>query len=187
MPTKFISTIHPKSSSDIYQVLRGISSEHITKLISYAKEDQFVKTHTTDFINVDGTSGRFSSLESYITWQDKGRFIYTLVNDKSEFSGIMWFSHEPQNFDDITYDFTFGIRLYSTARGIGLAKPFYHAVFDHFQASNDYLQSNNRGIWLRTQDDNFVAINTYKSLGYNQIMSDNLTHKITMVLQYQSL
>ncbi|MBP9670460.1 GNAT family N-acetyltransferase [Candidatus Woesebacteria bacterium] len=183
MSNNTLTTIHPKSSLDSYLVVRGISEGDIAKLIQYARVDQDVKTHTSDYLNADGSPGRFNSLESYRTWEKKGRIIYSLLDKDNEFVGIIWFSHEPQTFDNVTYDFTFGIRLYGKARGIGLAKPFYKAVLVDLLSSREYQESQNKGIWLRTSADNIRAVQTYKSLGYTEINHDQPAHKITMVLQ----
>jgi ribosomal protein S18 acetylase RimI-like enzyme len=183
MQNNILATIHPKVSQDSYSVVLGISEKNIPELIKYAREDKEVKTQTSDFINSDGSPGRFSSLLAYEVWEKKGRSIYTLLNKDHEFRGIIWFSHEPEVFNHSTYDFTFGIRIYGKARGVGLAKPFSQAAHEHFQMSNTYLKSENRGIWLRTNSDNIPAITTYKSLGYTQINLDQQAHKIAMVLQ----
>jgi ribosomal protein S18 acetylase RimI-like enzyme len=183
MQNNSVTTIHAKLGLDSYTLIQGISQENVQKLILYASKDREVKTQTSDFTNSDGSPGRFSSLLAYEAWEKKGRSIYSLLNKDNEFSGIIWFSHEPEVFNHTTYDFTFGIRLYGKARGIGLAKPFSQAVHTHFRMSNRYLESENQGIWLRTNRDNVPAIATYKSLGYIQINLDQQAHKITMVLQ----
>jgi len=186
MSNNILGTIQGKSSSTPYNIVSGINDNQVVELIQLTQSDTALAS-TSDWRKPDGAPGRFSSLDSYQDWFHEGKFNYTLIDPSHNLVGISWFSYDPQTTSGATYGFTFGLRLYGSARGIGLAKPFSRTVSNHFFASSDYLDSPHRGIWLRTGSDNLAAIKTYESLGYRKVKDAEIEGKITMVLQYQSL
>lgn len=185
MTNNILGTIQGKSSSSSYDIVGGIAPSQVEELIQFTKVD--LTASTSDLLYPDGSPGRFSSLSTYQSWYQAGKFVYVLEDRDHHLFGVAWFSYDPQTIRGVTYDFTFALRLYGSARGVGLAKPFSKAISAHFFTTADYLNSPHRGTWLRTGSDNLPAIKTYQSLGYHQVLGSENEGKITMVLQYQSL
>jgi hypothetical protein len=183
MTTNILALLQVPSSDVNMRVVPGIDAKHIDALITYANQDPQIQSQTTDLVKEDGSPGRFQSRSTYDNWSKQDRTIYTLVDDSNALCGIAWFSHEPKYIGDRRYDYTFALRLYASARGVGLAKPFAKVAHTHFLQGSKYQQSEHGGIWLSTGRDNIAAIKTYASLGYQQVDNESSHHKITMVLQ----
>ena len=195
--TSILKIIYPKTSFPQvpYSIKLGISQKHVLELIDYTNTDPFFKNNTSDLLRVDGSLGRFSNLFEYQKWLDRGKYIYTLISPNNDLMGIIWFSQEKPNFDSYMlteqfdhdhYSFTFAIRLYSAARGVGLAKQFASIATTHFTQSDSCRMEPRNGIWLDVKSTNLAAISIYKGLGFKQV-GTNLIEKSLLMLQYQSL
>jgi GNAT superfamily N-acetyltransferase len=105
-------------------------------------------------------SKRFSDIESYIAWAEKGKLLFCLLKD-DDLSGLIWFS-ESKNEITPEAESTFAIRLYEGYSGKGLARPFM--ALSHFLLPRLIDVSGNT--WLETDNDNFAAQKLYSGFGY---------------------
>jgi hypothetical protein len=190
-----IDIIYPKLPNPQipFNVSVGISEDQVLQLVSYTNNDPTFKNQTSDLIRTDGSRGRFSTLAEYKKWYQKGKSIYTLLNEFKVLQGISWFSKElpsivdyqlPENIDINAYKFTFAIRLYSNARGIGLAESFAETSSNHFCQSQMFLNERGKGIWLETDISNIPVIKTYTKLGYRQIGRNEKIGRLIMVKDF---
>lgn len=193
MIKKNIAVIFPKTQykQSAYTILEGINHAHVEQLISYACTDPYFKNNTSDLRRPNGNPGRFASHLEYENWLQAGKSIYTLVDSAGNLVGIIWFSKEYPKYDlymisqlgdRSKYGFTFAIRLYGSARGIGLARPFAESAYKHFSNTDVYLNESSQGIWLETREENLPAIKLYKHLGYKLVGQNESAKTILMVL-----
>jgi GNAT superfamily N-acetyltransferase len=150
-----------------YTIRPGISSKQIAELLNFSNTDPSVIKYTGDPV-------RFKNLTAYKNWLQKGRHIYTLCGREDSLKGIVWFSHEdpPEDiFSDVRCVFTFGIRLYSDARGKGLGLPFMTKAFSEFMKTDVYKKSVQKGFWLTAVKENYPAIKLYKRFGFAESAS----------------
>src|SRR5687767_4102102 len=149
------------------QIKKGISESQINQLINYSNTDPEIEKYTRD------KSERFSSRETYIKWREKKRTIYTLTDSEENLLGIIWLgAKEKPEWPFISgikpnkYPFTLSIRLYSKARGKGLAIPFTQKVLELFKKSDEYKNSPQKGIWIEVSTTNERGIKLYEKLGF---------------------
>ncbi len=145
---------------DIF-IKQGILDCQIHQLIEYSHTDADVKKFTSDSI-------RFKDINSFKTWLTQGRIIYTLADQNHNLLGIIWFGQKDPPID-IPANFTFAIRIYGSARGLGLSQQFMKTAFaDLLEKQKPSLIT---GFWLETSIDNFAAIHTYEKFGFQKISS----------------
>lgn len=180
-----LGSIYPKPSFEQvpYTIRVGIRQGDIDKLIEYTNIDPFFKNNTSDLVTIFDLAGRFANIAEYDKWYAKGKYIYTLIDPEDKLVGIVWFSKELRTLNSIEYGFTFGMRLYGQARGIGLAKNFARIASEHFFQTDIYQNEPKKGIWLETGEDNLPAINTYKKLGYKIVKPKESTKTTLMALE----
>ena len=73
---------------------------------------------------------------------------------------------------NIDANFTFAIRIYGSARGLGLSQKFMKTAFaDLLQNQKD---SQITGFWLETSNENSAAIHIYEKFGFkkNNLIDD---------------
>lgn len=143
---------------DIF-IKQGILDCQIHQLIEYSHTDSDIKKFTSDSI-------RFKDLSSFKIWLTQGRIIYTLSDINHNLLGIIWFGQKDPPIN-ITANFTFAIRIYSSARGLGLSQQFMKTAFADLL--KDQKKSLITGFWLETSIDNFAAIHTYEKFGFQKI------------------
>ncbi len=147
-----------KIDQDVF-VQQGILDCQIHQLIEYSHSDTDVQKFTSD-------SSRFNNISSFKKWLTQGRIIYTLADKNHNLLGIIWFGQKDPPLD-IDANFTFAIRIYSSARGQGLSQEFMKIAF------NDLLKNQKNssitGFWLETSIDNIPAIHIYEKFGFQKI------------------
>lgn len=147
--TRLITVIKVPNTGIKLSVLKGLSKEQVKQLLIITKIDRKIAKFTHDL-------ERFKNIKSISTWKNRGKTIYTLIDKNGKLRGIIWFSKKAYG----KYKYTFAIRVYKPIRGKGVAKKFMKVVFD------DFLSKNKTGIWLKTDEDNKVAISLYSSFGF---------------------
>ncbi len=175
-----ISVIFSKDQSIKFTIRRNISGSQIKQLIKYTHKDNQIKKYTHDL-------GRFKDEKTYRQWIKTGKILYTLIDKNNNLSGLIWFYQKdlPQisyaeNFQIKNYPLTFAIRIYSSARGKGLAKKFIKTAFTDFIKSAKYRNFKNKGIWLQTSADNIIARKLYKDIGFEEITTPDKENRIIM-------
>jgi ribosomal protein S18 acetylase RimI-like enzyme len=153
-----------------FSVQEGILDNQIDQLIEYSNNDPQIKNFTSDPI-------RFKDHQSFNQWLDKGRIIYTLVDQHQNLFGIIWFGQKDPPIN-LKANFTFAIRIYSLARGQGLSQEFMKTAFDSFLKNQDKAKIT--GFWLETSVDNLAAIHSYQKFGFKQVTQKE--NKIIMEL-----
>jgi ribosomal protein S18 acetylase RimI-like enzyme len=178
-----------KNPKLIFKIHLGINESQINALISYTQKlsDKDIADYTSDW--KEG-KGRFASPVNFYKWLEKGRTIYTLIDQQGKLSGIIWFGNEPMSTNDkqftpdfnaSLYNITYAIRLYGSARGVGLAAPFTRSALSHFKSTAQYKNTQNPGIWLVTSKDNIAAVTTYKKIGGQEVSNPSSTGRVLMV------
>jgi ribosomal protein S18 acetylase RimI-like enzyme len=165
----------------------GMSDSQVEQLIHYATEDEAVKKFTSD-------PARFSDKESFRTWLQQGRVIYSLSDPAGNLAGVIWFGAKvmPQktfldSFREDYYGVTFSIRLYGDWRGKHLAGRFSTMAFAEYFRSPEYAQEPQKGIWLETSEDNIPAVVAYENFGFRRISEPDEHNKILMIGDIHSL
>jgi len=167
----------------------GITESQITQLISLtsAQSDPATMRNTSDWKN---GKGRFASRANFDTWLNKGRSIYVLSQDSQDVAGIVWYGAEQlpsdgntfiHGFDSTKYGITYAIRLYGSARGVGLAPTFTNTSLEMFRSSSEYQKITNNGVWLETNSDSISAIKAYEKIGCKQVSTSTQNGRIIMV------
>ena len=151
-----------KIGQDVF-IQQGILDCHIDQLIEYSQSDPDIKKFTSD-------TKRFNSRDSFFEWQRQGRIIYTLVDEQQNLLGIIWFGQKDPPIKT-NANFTFAIRIYSSARGQGLSQDFMKVAFEDLQKNQTHSQIT--GFWLETSTDNFAAIHTYEKFGFKSVSQLN--------------
>ena len=161
--TRLVAIIKIPNTGIKLSILKGLSKEQSKQLLAITKIDRKITRFTHDL-------ERFKNIKSLSTWKSRGKTIYTLTDKNSRLRGIVWFSKKPYK----KCKYTFAIRIYKPIRGKGVAKKFMKAVFE------DFLSKNKIGIWLKTDEDNKIAMNLYSSFGFkNEEISDNKSNLMT--------
>lgn len=174
----------PTDDLELLTVNKGLTDDQINQLIQYANTDKVVAAHSSD-------PQRFKNREKYDNWLEKGRFIYSMVDNKEKLLGIVWFgksifpniklNSEFSDLDTESYGITFALRIYDEARGNNIAKKLTAAAFTAYLASEDYRNAGGNGIWLETSEENVAAVKTYNTL-FKQVSDPDEKGKIVMVL-----
>jgi ribosomal protein S18 acetylase RimI-like enzyme len=160
-----------KINQDIF-VQQGILDCQIDQLIEYSHTDSDIQKFTSD-------KARFADKKSFHQWQQQGRIIYTLTDTQKNLLGIIWFGQKDPPID-IKTNFTFAIRIYSSARGQGLSQEFMKIAFKDLLKNQP--KSHIIGFWLETSNDNFPAIHSYQKFGFKTVSSPDYNNKIIMTL-----
>jgi RimJ/RimL family protein N-acetyltransferase len=155
--------------TDIF-IQQGIIDCQIDQLIEYSHTDPDIKKFTSDPI-------RFKDRSSFSEWLNQGRIIYTLIDQNNNLLGIIWFGQKDPPIK-LAANFTFAIRLYGPARGVGLSQIFMKTVFADL--SKNKPKSEITGFWLETSVENSAAIHTYEKFGFKKI--SECKDKVIMVL-----
>jgi ribosomal protein S18 acetylase RimI-like enzyme len=158
-----------KLGQDIF-IQQGIIDCQIDQLIEYSHSDPDVQKFTSDPI-------RFQNRQSFSQWLGQGRIIYTLIDKNNNLLGIIWFGQKDPPIK-LDANYTFAIRIYSSARGQGLSQTFMKSAFDDLKKNQKKSQIT--GFWLETSSDNFAAIHTYEKFGFKKI--SEVENKVVMVL-----
>jgi len=140
-------------------IKQGILDCQIHQLIEYSHTDPDIKKFTSDSI-------RFQDLSSFKKWLTQGRIIYTLSDINHNLLGIIWFGQKDPPIN-IKANFTFAIRIYDSARGLGLSQKFMRTAF--IDLLKNQKQSLITGFWLETSNDNLAAIHIYEKFGFKKI------------------
>lgn len=163
--SKFIKTLPQEELNCKLSVIKGINQNYLRQLVDLTNRDSKIKKNTHDI-------ERFSKASLLRTWLKRKREIYILTNAQQRLMGIIWFTKKKYQ----NSNWTFAIRLYSPARGKGLALKFMKIVFDDFDSKN------NTDIWLSTDAKNTDAQKLYSKFGFlKQEIIDNkvfMTRKI---------
>ncbi len=137
----------------------GITKNQVQELLSFTKTDSLIRKFTHD-------AKRFKNLESFEKWL-LGKYIYTLSDKNGKLLGVAWFSAKA-NPQAIEFPFTFAIRIYPPARGLGFSEKLMRAAFEKFMKSDTYLKSQKKGFWLATRKNNEFAIRLYEKFGFQR-------------------
>lgn len=175
---KITHLVSPKTHSR-YSLSSGLTKSLIQDLLAFThnEPDPFVRATTSDW---RGGQGRFGSLANFARWVGQGRTIYSLVSQDAHLAGIIWFGERqipsarfllPPDLDTSRYGLTFGIRLYGSARGAGLATTFARRSLTHFTGLPAYFAVKAKGIWLETSADNAASIALASKLGAKRLAS----------------
>ena len=164
-------------------IREGLTPAQIEQLIDHSSSDSQVRKFTSD-------PKRFANLESFEKWREKGRSIYTLVDEAGGLEGIIWLGEEPlpsrefvQEIDAGKYGITFAIRTYGEARGRRLALSFMHEAIARYKKGDKYQGIENKGIWLETYADNAPAVKTYERFDFKQVTKPDERGRILMILR----
>lgn len=147
------------------------------QLVEFSHTDPQVLANTHD-------SHRFKNITALQNWLSKGKTLFVLETEPGDLLGFAWVSQKalptisqplfeiahPEN-----YQLTFGIRLYGAARGQGLAIPFLRLVLAKFKNQSSQF-------WLKTKAGNLPAVETYKTIGFQQVAKPDSDGEILMVV-----
>lgn len=170
-----------KTSS--YVVREGISELQIEDLIRFSRGDKKIIFFTSDPV-------RFKTREAFNKWSKKGKQIYTLQNNDGDLKGIVWFGKKklPKNtvfLDDMAKPAdcgtTFAVRLYSEARGKGLANGFIKESIQKFRGSEFFKSAKDNRIWLSTSVDNEPAVKAYLKNSFVTVTNPDKRGRVVMV------
>src|SRR5689334_16202496 len=108
------------------------------QLIHFSATDPQVVTNTHDQV-------RFANDVALKDWLSKGKELFVLETEAGDLRGLAWVSHKTSAEVPLpSYSLTFGIRLYDSARGKGLAIPFLKTLLDTYKNSEEKF-------WLATK------------------------------------
>lgn len=151
-----LATLESKTKTT-YFVKTGITTVQTRQLIRFSNNDPVIKEYTKD-------GERFKNLSRFKKWKNKGKTIFILSTKQDKLAGIIWFSKKVNSIAP-GYPHTFGIRIYSDARGSGLAKKFMSICFKEFGSNR---------IWLSVKRTNTSAIKLYLDFGFKKVgVGDN--------------
>lgn len=158
----FMKKVVQNSLNDNVSILRNVSRSQISQIVSLTKKDSQIKQFTRD-------KERFSSQKSFVSWQRRGKRIYTMCGKDGNILGIIWFSRTKppktirNDLNKYSSMSTFGIRIYHPARHKGLAIKFMNESFE------DFFRNHKRAVWLITKKNNTPAIKLYERFGFKKI------------------
>ncbi|MBT4124678.1 MAG: hypothetical protein HN981_02075 [Candidatus Pacebacteria bacterium] len=158
-------TIISGKSSQKYTLSLGITEKQLQKVVNYAQNDPLIIAQTSD-------PSRFSSLTRAYEWIEKEeKVFFTISPEKNldQLSGIVWFEKSPlpAPYSTVTNpedSWTFGIRIYESARGNKLSFPFMDEVFKKFWELHP-----KKSVWLSTRKTNLIAQKIYKKFGFTKL------------------
>ncbi len=160
-----ISQIEDKSGSS-YGIYNGEHSFYLKQLIPLCRQTRQLQAVPKD------AAKRFASTEALTEWLAKSdKEIYFLLGDDKpgELGGIVWHPRQPKQLDGREYSFNFAIRIYESAEGRGLAKPFMRKALGHLALHH---VDATEGIWLSTGIQNTDNVGMYTSFGYEEVTRD---------------
>jgi GNAT superfamily N-acetyltransferase len=145
-----------------YELKEGIGEKQINDLIWYSNNDEKILANTGDL-------ERFKDRMTYGEWLKKSRTIYCLVSGE-KLVGIVWFGKSGEGF-------TLAIRMYGEARGKGLSTGFLKTTIEMYKKTKEYVEAENKLIWLETGCSNCPAIKTYQNCGFKEVsrLEDRIT------------
>jgi len=146
------------------KIKKGLSEKNIKQLINFANNDELVRRFTSD-------QKRFRDRESFEKWLEKNRKVYSLVDKEDNLRGISWFGQEGEGF-------TLALRIYSEARGKGLAFGFLKKTMEDFMTEPEYRNAKNKEWWLETLEENVAAIKIYEKLGFELVKKGESVGKL---------
>ena len=112
----------PKTHTKL-SVLKGISRNQITELLSYTKKDRLIRTKTYDF-------NCFKSKRTFLSWKNRGKTIYTLSDRKGRLLGVIWYDKRQKGVRLLKPT----IRIYPPAREKNISKKFLDIVRRNYQS-----------------------------------------------------
>lgn len=152
-------------AGQLFSLWQGLSKIHQQQLLDFSKNDPLITENTSD-------STRFASVEKLQHWLSGQRLVSALSPKEkpNELSGLVWFSHEPLplKIDDQqakNAQWTFGIRLYTGARGKHLSLPFMAKTFEYFWQEHPH-----QSVWLSTRKTNAISQKIYTRFGFVPIV-----------------
>lgn len=169
---------------DDLTIKEGLTDNQINQLVDYTNNDLDIQKLTTD-------KTRFYNFESAKKWfEEKKVKTFVLTDNNQKLLGVIWFHKMDMpkyeylnNLNPDDFRFTFGVRLYGSARGRGLAVDFWQKCWEQFQVTEDYKSSDKKGLWLGTHVDNFKAISLYHKLGFAEVNNSKKDNRVVMVLK----
>lgn len=158
----------PNTIPQTFTLYRGWDDKLASNLVQRSTDADIIEWTPRDHRD------RFTNKETADTWfhRTSPRIIYSLFH-ASELAGVIWYSHAPRI--DLAADYTMAIRLYTPARGKGLASPLLRATETDLRQVTDNIT----GIWLETDEANVAARHSYTHAGYQEV--DATAGRITMV------
>ncbi len=145
-------------------IAKNITNNQVNQLIKFTKIDNEIQKYTHD-------KERFKNQKTYAAWLKNKKVIYSLIDRENNLLGIIWFSKK-KTPEAKGCDFTFAIRIYPPARGLGFSRKFIKIVLADFKHKN---------LWLSTLKNNKKAIKIYQSMGFKEIASKE--NEVLMILQ----
>ena len=166
------------------RVKRGLSKDHVKKVIYYANTDQTLKKFTSDHI-------RYKNLDKFKEYLKSAKPVYYSLIGKGNFlAGIALFRHKdlPQkkyskNIEAKKYGISFAIRIYGKYRGKGLSFYFMEKVFKRYKKTLHFKNIKNNKFWIVVSYDNLPAISTYEKFGFIRLTKPDKSGKILMILK----
>ncbi len=150
-----------------------LSQKTETQLIAFSQSDELVKAQTHD-------ATRFVSSAAIQEWL-KGRELIVLESEQGDLLGIVWLGQKFSPVAPPEYQLTFAVRLYGVARGKGLATPFLKTAFQELKKTALWQENLGAKVWLATKAFNKPAIETYKTLGFQQFTEPDVEQEIVML------
>lgn len=151
-----------------YSLWEGLNKSHRQQLLDFSQSDREIVANT-------GDATRFGTVAKMNKWLAGSRIFYLLTpkENANEMSGLIWFSLEPlsiktTNSQANKAQWTFAVRLYKSARGRHLSKPYMKKSFKHF-----WQKHASEPVWLSTKSTNFVAQKIYTNFGFKLIGEKN--------------
>lgn len=166
------------------RVKKGLSRDHVKKVIYYANTDQALKKFTSDYI-------RYKDLNRFKRYVKNAKPVYySLIGKNDSLAGIALFRHKklPQkrylkNIKPQKYGISFAIRIYGKYRGKGLSFYFMNEVFKRHKKTLHFKGLKNNKFWIKVSYNNLPAISTYKKFGFIKLTKPDKSGKILMILK----
>lgn len=144
----------PKKIFSIVQIT-NFRNKYVSDIINQAKIDTEVKKYTHD-------SKRFKNINSFKKWFSKRKQLYGLISPDNNLEGIVWYSKSSNIINRLKLpEYTFAIRIYKNARGLGLAHRFFELTNSH------------KKLWLAVNVKNKIAIHLYKKIGFKELATQD--------------
>ena len=135
-----------------YKIVEGISEKNIKELILFSRQDEEVLKFT-------GDRERFANREKFDQWCEKGRYIYTLVDQEGKLGGIVWFGEKEGAW-------TLAIRMYGAARGRDWSHDFLFEPMKKLMERKVFKTTAVKDWWLECSENNMPARKLYEKMGF---------------------